>query len=169
MQSYLFINNIKGLFFLLWNIKNQTIRNNLFASSLWFDGSSYELNMQSWARLGWLLLSFTGDSDQHFYFLMWIFTRCKCISLHTADHFDTAELISLVHPFKKAPHHWPVRARTCLQHRTVMMKAKCVLGLLSSGAPLPWQTNGIFPEPTENWRSFGLSMHDDSKVSQAIC
>lgn len=92
MQFCLFINDIKGLF--LWTIRNQIIRNNLFTSSLWFDGSWYEWKMQSWTRLWWLLLSFTGDSDYHFYFLICTFTRCKCIFLHTADHFDTAELIS---------------------------------------------------------------------------
>lgn len=167
MQFCLFINDIKGLF--LWTIRNQTIRNNLFASRLWFDGSSYELKMQSWARLWWLLLSFTGDLDHHFYFLIWTFTRWKCIFLHTADHFETAELINLAHSFKKAQHHWSVRARTCPQPRTIMMKAKCLLGLSSSGVPLPWQTNWTFPEPTENWRSFGLSVRDDNKVSQAIC
>lgn len=132
MQSCLFINKIK-VFFFLWTIKNQTIRNNLFASSLWFDGSSYKLKMQLWARLWWLLLSFAGDSDHHFYFLILTFTRRECISLHAADHFDTAELISLAHPFKKAQRHWSVTARICPQPRAIMMKAKCALGLLSSG------------------------------------
>lgn len=88
---------------------------------------------------------FTGDSDHCFYFLICTFTRCKCISLHTADHFDTAEPISLALPFKKAQHHWSVRDRTCLEPS--WWRPHVPLGLLSSGAPQPRQTDWTFPGP----------------------